>query len=183
MIEIARKGRAAGISLILGTQLPKSDVIDSHVKVNLPTAIAFRTRSHAESRVILDHGGAEKLPADKPGRALTFLSDWRPVQTLYVDRELAAYLIDAHVQARHPTLKKDEAFLVQLAIEEFDRAFPINQLYHHPRNQNSDKARISKYRISQLAQKWEKRGWLTEPSDAASPRQVTDTLISLFADM
>ena len=178
LIDIARKGRSSGISLILGTQLPKSDVISSHVKINLPTAIAFRTRTGAESRVILDRGGAEKL--SKPGRALIFLNEWRTVQTLYVDRGIMASLVDTHVVAQRPTLADDETFLVRLATDEFDGAFPINQLYQHPRNCNGERARVSKYRISQLAQKWEKRGWLTEPPDAASPRQVTDTLVNML---
>jgi hypothetical protein len=180
LVQIARKGRAAGISLLLGTQLPKADVIDSHIKVNCPTTIAFRTRSGAESRVILDQGGAEKLPPDKPGRALTFLSNWQHVQTLYVDRELIETLVDVHITARRPTLEEEEAFLVRLALEEFAGAFLINQLYQHPRNRNGERARVSKYRIQKLAQQWEKRGWLTEPPDVTSPRQVTETLTELL---
>ncbi len=180
LVQIARKGRAAGISLLLGTQLPKADVIDSHIKVNCPTTIAFRTRSGAESRVILDQGGAEKLPPDKPGRALTFLSNWQHVQTLYVDREIIQALVDTHIPAQRPTLKEEEAFLVQLALEEFEGAFLINQLYQHPHNRNGERTRVSKYRIQKLAQRWEKRGWLTEPPDVTSPRQVTETLTRLL---
>ena len=178
LIDIARKGRSSGISLILGTQLPKSDVISSHVKINLPTAIAFRTRTGSESRVILDRIGAEKM--SQPGRALIFLDEWRTVQTLYVDRDIISSLVDVHIQARRPTLADDETFLVRLATEEFGGAFPINQIYQHPRNQNGTDTRVSKYHISQLAQKWEKRGWLTKPPDAASPRQVTDTLVNML---
>ena len=181
LIEIARKGRAAGISLILGTQLPKSDVIDSHVKVNLPTAIAFRTRSNFESRVILDQGGAEKLPPDKPGRALTFLSDWRSVQTLYVDRQIVADLIDAHVQAQRPALDADQAFVVRLAETEFGSEFNINALYRHPANRLGDQHyRVSKRKLTQWGKRWEQRGWLTEPEHATAPRYVTQKLRALL---
>jgi DNA segregation ATPase FtsK/SpoIIIE-like protein len=180
LIDVARKGRAAGISLILGTQLPKSDVIDSHVKVNLPTAIAFRTRSNFESRVILDQGGAEKLPPNKPGRALTFLSDWQPVQTLYVDRAVVDDLVDDHVQARRPVLDEDQTFIVRLALSAFDGEFNINNLYDHPDNLKGAGRRVSKRKLTRWGQQWERRGWLTKPEYATAPRYITDDLRALL---
>ncbi len=41
------------------------------------------------------------------------------------------------------------------------------------------KGEISKRRLEELARTWERRGWLTPPRDAVSPRRVTPTLLRL----
>ena len=61
--------RSAGIHCILCTQLPSSEVIKSHLKVNLPERISFRVPSNSNSMVVIDTGDASKLP-HHPGRAM-----------------------------------------------------------------------------------------------------------------
>jgi hypothetical protein len=59
--QLSQKARAAGIHLIVSTQKPVKEVVNTVVKGNLPGRIALRVNSNTESRVILDEGGAEQL--------------------------------------------------------------------------------------------------------------------------
>ena len=173
LVEVARKGRAFGVSIVLGTQLPSARVINPQVRANLPTAIAFRCRTHLESQAILGTGGAEKL--DRPGLALAYLGGrWRTVQTLCVGDD-AGDLAERTAVPSTPALSELEVALVRYAVMELGGAFIIGRLYEQFWDQ------VSKRALTRLGQRWEMRGWLTPPAHATDPRRVTAELLALGA--
>ena len=61
LASITRRGRLAGVHLVLATDQPSIFGMMSLVKANVPSRLAFSTSSLADSRVMLDQPGAEKL--------------------------------------------------------------------------------------------------------------------------
>ena len=62
VLKLAQKGPRVGIHIIMSTSHPSVNVISNKIKTLFPTRIAFKTRSAADSRTILDIYGAEELP-------------------------------------------------------------------------------------------------------------------------
>lgn len=91
IFRIAQKSRAAGIHLIVATQRPSVDVITGIIKANLTTRIAFAVSSQADSKTILDMGGAEKLL----GRGDMLFS---PLGSAKPQRLQSAYISDEEVE-------------------------------------------------------------------------------------
>ena len=84
--EIGRKGRAAGVSLVMATQRPSSDVIPSSLRNLAGASVAFRLMRADDSRLVIDAAGAEMLPAT-PGRCLVRHRDTAQAQAYYAGLE------------------------------------------------------------------------------------------------
>jgi DNA segregation ATPase FtsK/SpoIIIE, S-DNA-T family len=98
--DIARKGRAAGLRLIYTTQYPTTETVNSQVKRNCIGRLCFVLDTATASSVVLDQGGAEKLPLIQ-GRALYKDVKLVEVQTPYISNEKIKENIHPHVNIRH----------------------------------------------------------------------------------
>ncbi|MFC5772830.1 FtsK/SpoIIIE domain-containing protein [Ectobacillus antri] len=61
ILRLGQKARAAGIHLIICTQNPKADIINTNIRNNLGARLALRAADATASTIILDEIGAEKL--------------------------------------------------------------------------------------------------------------------------
>lgn len=97
--DIARKGRASGLHLIYTTQYPTTETVSSQVKRNCIGRLSFVLDTATASSVVLDQGGAEKLPIIQ-GRALYKDIKLIEVQTPYISNEKIKQNIQPHINIR-----------------------------------------------------------------------------------
>jgi S-DNA-T family DNA segregation ATPase FtsK/SpoIIIE len=89
--ELLRMARAVGIHIILATQRPSADVLPGTLKANVAATIAFKTRNHVNSEILLDHKGAEDLRGK--GHGIYQTSNEVEFQGLFLDTDEAVELI------------------------------------------------------------------------------------------
>ncbi|MFC4077895.1 FtsK/SpoIIIE family DNA translocase [Salinithrix halophila] len=178
--RLAQMARAAGIHLIIATQRPSVDVITGVIKANIPSRIAFGVSSQADSRTILDMGGAEKLlgrgdmlylpvGASKPVRVQgSFLSDKEveAVVQFVKEQQKAHYneeMIPEEADVQGPRDIEDGLFpeAVQLVVEAKTASVSLLQR----------RLRIGYTRAARLIDFMEQRG-IVGPYEGSKPREV-----------
>ena len=95
--SIAARGRACGIRLIYSTQYPTRETINSQVKRNLIARVCLSVDTTIASQVVLDEGGAEKLPY-LPGRAIYKRQKCTEMQSFFLDDDLLESIIKPHIK-------------------------------------------------------------------------------------
>lgn len=178
--RLAQMARASGIHLIIATQRPSVDVITGVIKANIPSRIAFGVSSMADSRTILDMGGAEKLlgrgdmlflpmGASKPVRVQgAFVSDKEVEDVVHFVKEQqeARYneeMIPGEVQDEQQAVVDDDLYdqAVQIVAEAQTASASLLQR----------RLRVGYTRAARLIDMMEANG-IVGPYEGSKPREV-----------
>lgn len=127
---ILNVSRATGGHTILCTQRPSVDVISGYLKTNLPSRMAFRTPTDADSRVILDTSHAADI--DIAGRAwMLHKANRFQIQTPWISPTMIRRTIKA-INEREQQPQREEIDMLQVArlsLDQFGGSLARRNLY------------------------------------------------------
>jgi len=183
LIRQANRARAAGVTFVLAATSPKAEVMNTSLRNACTTRIAFRCTESGQSRVILEAGGAETIPAGLPGRFMARLPDADGLsrfQAYHIGDELlqqvtaGAVKVEADQVEAQSALSQAEAELVRYAITHLEGSFAVRKVWEAFRDRG-----WSHHQVRQLATQWERKGWLTVPTHVNDARRITNELLRL----
>jgi S-DNA-T family DNA segregation ATPase FtsK/SpoIIIE len=180
LVLLLRQGAAAGIHFVIATQNPRSEVVNSDIRANVPEAMAFRCAKRSHSEIIIGRGGAEKIQGK--GRALfKFGADIIEVQTPRIMEEggkhgiyqLVSHIIQKWDEAETrqelvDALPKDDRIkqeMLDYALKHLGGDFPTADLC------KAFAGRVSQKRVKKLAQELEQAGILS-PGGPGKRRKI-----------
>lgn len=153
--ELARKGRAVGIYIILATQIPDKSVLTRQVAGNMDCRLVGRVADGPSSALSLGDGSwdATRLPFDVPGRMIWRWNDKVIVQTPFI-AELTIKSIIARVKGEQAAVtdSEDTAIAEELftyALDELGGVCSYRDLYAR------FKARIAQHKIKRVLKAYE----------------------------
>jgi energy-coupling factor transporter ATP-binding protein EcfA2 len=189
LLRLTSKGRAFGVVLVLSATNPKADVMNTAIRENCATRIAFHTLTGQHQRTILGTGDGPAIPAGCPGRCVARIGGKLRVLQGY---DVPDDLLRMHLGSIAPTptpaeppklltvgepgpthavkLTDLERALVLYAVGELGGGFAIGKLAEAFQEQ------ATHHEIRTLAERWERKGWLTRPEGGNVGRQVTAEL-------
>lgn len=153
--QIAMKGRAAGVHLLIGAQTPYQDVIPNKVKANITLKIGGRQSTLGASMSATNSKHAVDLPKHAGRMLCDNGSDEFPVQMPYISAEQIAECIaqaqlhpapvyqfehfdlDEDTQPYEPVTRPfDHERLAQIAIDKFNGSLSADVIYSSVKNEN-----------------------------------------------
>lgn len=154
--ELARKGRAVGIYLILATQIPDKSVLHRQVAGNMDCRIVGRLADGASSALSLGDGSwdATRLPFDLPGRMIWRWADKIVIQAPYIPELTIRQVIKAAKNVATVVDPEEMAIAEKLfvyALDDLGGSCSTSDLYSHFRGT------IAKHKIIKILLDWEVR--------------------------
>lgn len=158
--RLSWQGRKFGIHLIFAAQDFAKEVV-GRVRDQVAAVVCFRVRSAEVARAI-GCAGAERIPADRPGRAIT--DRWGLIQAFHLPKSAlegtpAAILTD------------EEQVIIRWALEENGGYLGLADL--------QGRFGLGQREARRLAEEWERRGWLEKDARAGNRRRVSASLAAL----
>jgi len=152
------QGRKFGVHLVLAAQDFAKEVV-GRVRDQVAAVVCFRVRSAQTARVV-GCAGAESIPADRPGRAMT--DRWGPMQAFYLPRSA--------LEMPGAILTEKEQAIVRWALEN-GGYLGLGDL--------QGQFGLGQREARRLAEEWERRGWLEKDPHVGNRRRVTASLAAL----